>query len=163
MYPDIFKGDPLFLTKKNPYERFRMAYPDTQFPVQAYDSFVKQNVPRWTTTDDAIISAYVALVDKVCPCAILFHSQAGQFGFKVAQARPEKVRALIAVEPAGQGDLKQADRLKGISTLFVYGDGIAQDKRWPAIRKNGVAFGETMRAAGAKVEIVDLPNAGIRG
>jgi hypothetical protein len=26
----------------------------------------------------------------VCPCVILVHSQAGQFGYKVAQARPEK-------------------------------------------------------------------------
>jgi pimeloyl-ACP methyl ester carboxylesterase len=31
---------------------------------------------------------------------ILFHGQAGPFGFKAAQARPDKVRALIAVEPA---------------------------------------------------------------
>src|SRR5438046_10543318 len=81
--------------------------PNLQFPVEAYDNFVKQSVPRWTTTDEAIIRAYTALVDKVCPCVILFHSQAGQFGFKVAQARPDKVKALIAVEPAGIGDAKQ--------------------------------------------------------
>src|SRR5438046_470498 len=62
--------------------------PNLQFPVEAYDNFVKQSVPRWTTTDEAIIRAYTALVDRVCPCVILFHSQAGQFGFKVAQARP---------------------------------------------------------------------------
>jgi hypothetical protein len=161
MYPDIFKGEPVFLPKGEPYGRFRMK--GSQFPTDAYDNFVRQIVPRWTTTDDAIIAAYTALVDKVCPCAILFHSQAGQFGFKVAQARPDKVKALIAVEPAGQGDPKQADRLKGIPTLFVYGDGIATDARWPTIRKNGVAFGEAIRAAGGKVEVVDLPNTGIRG
>jgi pimeloyl-ACP methyl ester carboxylesterase len=163
MYPDIFKGDPLFLTKKNPYERFRMAYPDTQFPVQAYDNFVKQNVPRWTTTDDAIISAYVALVDKVCPCAILFHSQAGQFGFKVAQARPEKVKALIAVEPAGQGDPARAAVLKDIPVLMVYGDYIEKDARWPAIRKNGLAFTSEIQKAGGNVQVLDLPQAGQHG
>ena len=161
MYPEIFKSEPLFLPKDEPYQRFRMA--GSQFPTESYDNFVRQVVPRWTTTDDAIIAAYTALVDRVCPCVILFHSQAGQFGFKVAQARPDKVRALIAVEPAGQGNPKQADRLKGIPTLFVYGDGIAQDKRWPTIRRNGVAFGEAIRAAGAKVDVVDLPGAGIRG
>ena len=161
MYPDIFKGEPVFLPKDEPYGRFRMK--GSQFPTDAYDNFVRQIVPRWTTTDDAIIAAYTALVDKVCPCAILFHSQAGQFGFKVAQARPDKVKALIAVEPAGQGDPKLADRLKGIPTLFVYGDGIETDKRWPTIRKNGVAFGEAIRAAGGKVDVVDLPKAGIAG
>src|SRR5258706_13057907 len=81
--------------------------PASQFPVEAYDNFVKQNVPRWTTTDDAIIRAYTALVDRVCPCVILFHSQAGQFGFKVAQARPDKGKGLGAVEPAGVGEPKQ--------------------------------------------------------
>src|SRR6266852_2266258 len=178
MTPDIFKGEPVFLAKANPFERFRIGQslgswspdpalrklmPNVQFPVEAYDNFVKQSVPRWTTTDDAIIRAYTALVDRVCPCAILFHSQAGQFGFRVAQARPDKVRALIAVEPAGQGDPRQVDRLKAIPTLFIYGDNIEKDARWPQIRKNGVAFGNAMRAAGAKVEVVDLPQAGIRG
>src|SRR5437588_5344573 len=178
MFPDIFKGEPVFLAKAKPFERFRIGQgagsyspdpakqklmPASQFPVEAYDNFVKQNVPRWTTTDDAIIRAYIALVDKVCPCVILFHSQAGQFGFKVAQARPDKVKALVAVEPAGVGDAKQAAVLKSIPTLFVYGDGIETDKRWPTIRKNGVAFGEAIRAAGGKVDVVDLPKAGIAG
>ncbi len=161
MYPEIFKSEPLFLPKDEPFGRFRMK--GSQFPVDSYDNFVRQVVPRWTTTDDAIIAAYTALVDKVCPCVILFHSQAGQFGFKVAQARPDKVRALIAVEPAGQGDPKLADRLKGIPTLFVYGDGIEQDSRWPTIRRNGVTFGEAITKAGGKVDVVDLPKAGIRG
>ncbi len=85
MVPDIFKSEPVFLTKANPFERFRIGQgagsyspdpakqrvlPGSQFPVDAYDNFVKQNVPRWTTTDDAILRAYIAEIDKVCPCAI---------------------------------------------------------------------------------------------
>ena len=174
MFPQILKGEPVFLTTANPWDRFRIgpgpgsydakkANPGTQFPTESYANFVKQSVPRWTTTDDAIIAAYTALVDKVCPCVILFHSQAGQFGFKVAQARPDKVKALIAVEPAGQGDFKQAAKLAAIPTLFVYGDYIEQDPRWPTIRKTGVAFGEEIARAGGKVEVVDLPKAGIKG
>src|ERR687888_651576 len=161
MYPEIFKGEPVFLTKSDPYGRFRMK--GSQFPVEAYDNFMRQVVPRWTTTDDATIAAYTALVDKVCPCAILFHSQAGQFGFKVAQARPDKVKALVAVEPAGIGDMAKAAALKNIPTVMVFGDNIEKDARWPQIRKNGVAFAESMRAAGGKVDVVDLPQAGIRG
>jgi pimeloyl-ACP methyl ester carboxylesterase len=174
MYPDIFKTEPMFLPKGDPYERFRIGngpgsyrnqttYPGTQFPVEGYDNFMRQVVPRWTSTDEAIIAAYTALVDRVCPCVILFHSQAGQFGFKVAQARPEKVRALVAVEPAGHGDPKLAARLKDIPTLFVYGDYIEQDSRWPSIRRAGVGFGDEIRKAGGKVDVVDLPKAGFRG
>jgi len=178
MFPEIFKTEPLFLPKGDPYERFRIGggagtwnadpakrklLPGNQFPVEGYDNFMRQVVPRWTSTDEATIAAYTALVDKVCPCVILFHSQAGQFGFKVAQARPDKVKALVALEPAGTGDPNQAERLKAIPTLFVYGDYIAQDARWPQIRKNGVAFGEAIAQAGGAVDVVDLPQAGIRG
>jgi len=178
MSPDIFKGDPLFLTKANPWERFRIGQgpgswssdpaqrklmPNSQFPVEAYDNFVKQAVPRWTTTDDAIIRAYIALVDKVCPCVILFHSQAGQFGFKVAQARPDKVKALVAVEPAGVGDPKQAAALKGIPMLAVFGDNIALDSRWPQMRRNDDDFFGEIAKTGGKVDVLDLPKAGLRG
>ncbi len=73
MFPDIFKGEPVFLAKANPFERFRIGQgagsyspdpakqklmPASQFPVEGYDNFVKQGVPRWTTTDEAIIRAY---------------------------------------------------------------------------------------------------------
>ena len=177
-YPEVFKGEPLFLTKNNPFERFRIGdgansynpdpakmrlLPGSQFPAEGYDNFTKQVVPRWTSTDDAIIAAYTALVDKVCPCVILFHSQAGQFGFKVAQARPDKVKALIAVEPAGIGDPRQAAKLKDIPTLFVYGDFIEKDSRWPQIRKNGLGFGEAIVKAGGRTDVIQLPQAGLKG
>ncbi|MEW6266179.1 MAG: esterase [Thermodesulfobacteriota bacterium] len=178
MYPDIFKGEPLFLTKENPFERFRIgqgagsydkdvtkmkALPGNQFPVEGYDNFIKQIVPRWTTTDEAIIAAYTELVDKVGPCIIVFHSQAGQFGFKVGQARPDKVKALIAVEPAGVGDPAKAETLKDIPTLVLYGDYIDQDARWPKIRENGLKFLAGIKAAGGSPEVVNLPEVGIKG
>jgi len=177
-YPDIFKGEPVFLTTANPFERFRIGdgpgsydpdpgkrrlMPGSQFPNEGYENFVKQNVPRWTTTDDATVAAYVAEIDRVGPCIILFHSQAGTFGFKVAQARPDKVKALIAIEPAGVGDPAKVDVLKSIPTLFVYGDYIERDQRWPKIRATGLAFADAMKAAGGSVDVVDLPKAGIHG
>ncbi len=55
----------------------RRYLPGNQFPAEGYDNMMKQIVPRWTSTDDAILAAYLAEVDKVCPCVILFHSQAG--------------------------------------------------------------------------------------
>jgi hypothetical protein len=177
-YPDIFKTEPLFLTTGNAYERFRIGQgagsfdqdiakrkqlAGNQFPADGYDNFVKQIVPRWTSTDDAAIEAYIAEVDKVCPCVLLFHSQAGQFGFKVAQARPDKVKALIAVEPSSVGNPATIATLKDIPVLMVFGDHIAQDPRWPIIRKTAVTFAEQLRAAGGSVDVIDLPEIGIKG
>ncbi|MFN5666293.1 MAG: esterase, partial [Bradyrhizobium sp.] len=177
-YPDIFKGEPVFLTTSNPFQRFRIGdgpdsydpdpakrklMPGSQFPNAGYENFVKQNVPRWTTTDDATIAAYIAEIDRVGPCIILFHSQAGTFGFKVAQARPDKVKALIAIEPAGVGDPAKVDALKNIPTLMVYGDYIERDSRWPKIRATGGAFADAISAAGGSADVVDLPKVGIKG
>jgi hypothetical protein len=176
--PDIWQSAPNFLTKANPYERFRIgqgagswnadpakmrSLPGTLFPVEAYDEFVKQIVPRWLDTDEAIIAAYTALVDKVCPCVILFHSQAGAFGFKVAQARPDKIKALVAVEPAVPGDKDRAAAIKNIPVLMMFGDNIPQDARWPKMRQLDLDYVAAVRAAGGSVEVVNLPEIGIKG
>jgi len=177
-YPDIFKSEPVFLTTANPFERFRIGdgansydrdpakrrvMPGSQFPVEGYDNFVKQSVPRWTTNDDATLAAYIAEIDRIGPCIIMFHSQAGLFGFKVAQARPDKVKALIAVEPAGVGDFAKVDGLTNIPTLIIYGDYIDRDLRWPKMRATGLAFAAAIKAAGGNVDVVDLPQTGIKG
>lgn len=176
--PDIMQGEPLFLTTANPWERFRIGagpgsfdqdpakrrqLPGNQFPAEGYDNFVKQGVPRWTTTDQMTLDAYIAEVDRVCPCVLMFHSQAGLFGFKAAQARPDKIRALVAIEPAAGGDPAEAAKLKDIPILVVYGDNIATDSRWPSIRAAGVAFVDRVARAGGSVEVVDLPERGIKG
>jgi pimeloyl-ACP methyl ester carboxylesterase len=169
----------VFLTKADPFERFRIGAgagsynkdpskasirPGSQFPVaDGYDNFTKQVVPRWTTSDNAIVAAYIALVDKICPCVVLVHSQAGQFGLKVAQARPDKVKALVLVEPAGVGDPTQFDKLKNVPILAVFGDYIEVDARWPQIKKNAIDFLDGVKRAGGNYEVIDLPKIGIQG
>jgi len=169
------KEAPMILPKRNPFERFRIgthwdadaekmeALPGNQFPVEAYDNFVKQFVPRWTTTDNAIIAAYTALVEKLGASIVLCHSQGCGFGFRVAQARPELVKALVAVEPAVAGDVDQAGKLKDVPALILYGDFIGGDARWPHMRRLGLEYAAAMRAAGGSADVVDLPDIGIRG
>ena len=45
--------------------------------------------------------ALVALLDKIGPAILLTHSQSGAFGWPVADARPDLVKALVAAEPSG--------------------------------------------------------------
>jgi hypothetical protein len=178
MYPEITKTDPVFLTKENPFERFRIGngpgsynkdpskmkpLAGNQFPLAGYDNFTKQVVPRWTSSDEPTIAAYIELVDKVCPCVVLVHSQSGPFGYKVAQARPDKVKALVLVEPAGIGDMNQVAAFKNIPTLSVYGDFIESDSRWPTIRQNNLKFQEAIKQAGGRPDLINLPDIGIKG
>jgi pimeloyl-ACP methyl ester carboxylesterase len=59
----------------------------------AIESFDKQQV----LNRDAL----VALIDKIGPSILLVHSQAGAFGWPVADARPDLVKAILAIEPNG--------------------------------------------------------------
>ena len=50
-----------------------------------------------TLNRDAILS----LLEKIGPAIVLTHSQSGAFGWPVADAKPELVKAIVAVEPNG--------------------------------------------------------------
>jgi pimeloyl-ACP methyl ester carboxylesterase len=45
--------------------------------------------------------AGAALLDRIGPAIILTHSQSGLLGWVIAEARPQLVKAIIAVEPSG--------------------------------------------------------------
>ena len=91
------------------------------------------------------------------------NSQGGPFAYRVAQARPDKVKALVLVEPAGIGDPAQAAALMSTPNVSLYGDFIVQDARWPTIKANNLKFQDAIRAAGGKPEVIDLPALGIMG
>ena len=176
--PDIWTSPPVFLTQTDPWERFRIGpgpgsfdpdpakrklLPGNQFPVEAFDAFTKQIVPRWLSTDDAVLKAYLELIDKVCPCVLLAHSQGGFFAFRAAEARPDKIKALVAVEPASAGPTDHAAELKSMPIVTVFGDYIDQDPRWVAYSKNVFAYLDAVRAAGGKPDVIELPKIGIKG
>ncbi len=176
MFPELLPGAPNFLPVANPWERFRIGdgagsfargttLPGVLFPAdrESYLNFTRQVVPRFLETDAMVLDAYLALLDRVGPSVLMVHSQSGQFGWRAAQERPPLVRALVLVEPSAPGLAEKAAALKDIPQLVVYGDYIDQDARWPALRRNGMAFVERVRAAGGSVEVMDLPARGVRG
>ena len=176
-WTDTFKGDALSLPLGDPWERFRIGppgswnddktkrrtYAGVQFPIEAYQQFMKQGVPRWLTTDDQIVAAYVELVDKVCPCVVMVHSQSGTFGYRVLEARPDKVKALVAVEPTVGGDRNKVESIKTTPILVVYGDNAKDHPRWSKIRQGGIDYAGVLKSAGGSIDVVDLPDAGIKG
>ena len=87
---------------------------------KVFDDFVKTQVQflagnrQETLTRDA----NVALLDMIgSPVILLTHSQGGAFGWLIADARPNQVKAIVTVEPA-------APPIKGVDTAKVaYNDG----------------------------------------
>jgi pimeloyl-ACP methyl ester carboxylesterase len=175
-YPEIFKTEPMFRTKKEAWELFRIgpsyevggarvAFEGQQFPVEAFDQFAKQGVPRWVTNDAATQKAYDALVDKVCPCIVVVHSQGGNFGFTAALAAPDKIKAVVAVEPSGAPDPAKVDvgKLKGVPHLFVWGDFRDKVAVWQKLPIVPTKYRDALVAAGGKADVFDLPLMGIKG
>lgn len=175
-YPEIFKSEPVFRTKKEAWELFRIGpsyevggkrteFEGQQFPTDMLDQFMRQGVPRWLTNDAATQKAYDELVQKVCPCIIVVHSQGGNFGFNAALKAPDKVKALIAVEPSGAPDPAKADAaaMKGIPHLIVWGDFIDKHPLWPKIAANPIKWADAIKQAGGTADTFDLPKMGVKG
>ena len=173
-YPEINPTPPFFRPKQEAWELFRIgpagswatktAFPGTQFPTDATDQFAKQAVPRFATSDKEIQAAYDAYVQKACPCVIVVHSQGGNFAFNAALHAPDKIKAIIAVEPSGappaSADLAG---LKGVPHLFVWGDHIGDHPLWPRFQAAVAAYREALGKAGAMADWVALPERGITG
>ena len=69
-----------------------------------FDQFFSSQVPYVQTpvvTQFMNRDALVALLDKIGPAIVMTHSQSGAYGWPVADARPDLVKAVIAVEPSG--------------------------------------------------------------
>src|SRR4029078_4930438 len=174
----VWAGDPIFLTYQDPYERFRIGdgagswnadpakrklLPGSAFPAEAYENYIKQAGPGWLSTDKAIVNAYLALVDKVCPCVMLLHSQGGTFGFQVAEQRPDMFKGIVAVESALAGKIENAAKLKDIPVLQIFGDYVDQHPRWSGFRKADMAYADAIKAAGGSADFINLPDIGIKG
>lgn len=179
-YPEIFSGEPLFRTKKEGWELFRIgpagsyetevgrrtAFPEgTQFPVEAFDQFAKQIVPRWVTNDAATQAAYDVLIQKICPCVIIVHSQGGNFVFNAALKAADKIKAIVAVEPAGAPDAEKVDLslLKRVPHLFVWGDYLDRQEVWKKITPKIQKYEDALRKLGGIVDHFDLPAQGMGG
>jgi pimeloyl-ACP methyl ester carboxylesterase len=91
------------------------------------------------------------------------HSQSGSFGYKVLEARPDKIKALVAVEPTLGGDRNKIDSIKTTPILVVYGDNTKDHPRWSKIRQGGVDYAAALKSAGGSIDVVDLPDAGLKG
>ena len=97
-------------TASENYNLWPQALMNTQWPGKGtpgdpiFDQFYAAQVPGMVSFPlqmELSSDAIEALVDKIGPAIVLTHSQSGAIGWPVADARPEKVKAVIAIEPSG--------------------------------------------------------------
>jgi hypothetical protein len=81
----------------------------------------------------------------------------------VAEQRPDKIKAIVAVESASAGKVADAPKLKDIPVMLLFGDYVDQHPRWAAYKKIDTEYGNAVKAAGGSVDLVNLPDVGITG
>jgi pimeloyl-ACP methyl ester carboxylesterase len=70
----------------------------------AFDAFYATQVETVLDVEDTQQrnkDAGAALLDKIGPAIVLTHSQSGTYGWLIADARPQLVKAVVAIEPSG--------------------------------------------------------------
>ncbi|MHC1745938.1 MAG: alpha/beta fold hydrolase [Negativicutes bacterium] len=178
-YPEIYSSAPVFRTAQEAWPLFRfgepgaystdpaqrIAFTGQQFPIQSFDIFMKSSIPRWFTNNDITLKAYSQMLQETGPVVLLAHSQGAWFAIEAAMKHPDKVKALILIEPSGNPDLTKEDIsvLKNIPVMFMFGDFIEKSPTWTKIIANQKKWRDALIKQGNDVTWIDLPLKGIKG
>jgi pimeloyl-ACP methyl ester carboxylesterase len=88
-----------------PQARLHTQWPGTGKPGDpAFDNFLATRVTTLADNgkmEELTTHAVLALLDKIGPAIVQTHSQSGAYGWRIADARPKLVKALVQVEPNG--------------------------------------------------------------
>jgi pimeloyl-ACP methyl ester carboxylesterase len=148
------------------------AFPDTQFPTEAFSAFALQGVPFGEATLEGgamgtAPRALAALLDKIGPAVVVVHSLAGPFADALVAMRPGLVKGVVNVEGAQSivPTDAQIRAYRQIPVLELFGDHL------DAPVFTGRARYEARKAVverinqqeGGKATLVRLPDVGMKG
>jgi pimeloyl-ACP methyl ester carboxylesterase len=136
-------------------------YPGSQFPIESFDMYGGNLVPayRLAIETDRNVKAFVALVDQIGPSVLVTWSQSGNFGWLSALQRPDKFKAIVALE-GGVPDLSTPANValySKIPILFVIAD------HNPSGATQAHAAEQILLNAGGTAKALVLPEVGIFG
>ncbi|MGM0389430.1 alpha/beta hydrolase family protein [Natrinema limicola] len=149
-------------------------YEDVRYPVESVDQLVA-SFPAYVSTGGGgggrsrfaspqETAALEALLNRVGPSVLLVHSAGGGSGFAVAQAVPDLVERIVAVEPVGAPTDPQTVAEMGGDAPFmgVYGDYV--DERGQAGRKEATqTTADLAEETNPASTLLSLPDEGISG
>lgn len=141
----------------------RIPYPGQCFPVTCLDDLTRRTVPRWPGTVHAQRRALLALVERIGPCMLLGHSQGGGFAMELASARPDLVRATVALEPHGDFSSIGSVPLDGRPLLGVSGDFLERDALWRDLDAKAQHALDAWQRAGGSARELRLGARGLAG
>lgn len=141
--------------------------PDSQFPANSLTQYLSELIPNtdgFVSQSEVEVNALVALLERIGPAIIITHSASGPDGLGTVVNRPELVKALVSVEPAGcsvnESDLPA---FRQTPALTVFGDFVSGNGTWEGLYEGCQALAESINDAGGHAKIFQLPDIGIYG
>jgi len=169
--PHVWDGPPMQRSMEAVWADFRIGarrdfprqqlFAGSRFPVEAFENLARACVPRWLTNGASQYAGLELAVDTLGPCILISHSQGCVNAHRLAQARPEAVRALVAVEPAG-GPAPGA-QWPATPLLHLWGDYLSYSDLWTPLAFASQAFVEAASLVFSEVDRIVLADAGHPG
>ena len=138
-------------------------FPGSRFPVDHIENLSRQQVPRWSTTQRLSIAALCELLRRVGPSVLIGHSQGGGIAAHAASRMPERVTALVLLEPHG---LPPADAFASAARLpqmLLTGDYLNESEMYRHLARAWHEYVAGLDRRGHHVTYADLPTMGIVG
>jgi len=149
--------------------KFGEPYPNTQFPIAYADNYYPQTVSTYRDPEETAksVAAFAALIDKIDePVILQSWSSSGLLGYLTASERPDKVKAILAVETSPTAfDMIPKEARQKIANIPIYivigdhaPDRVAASRKF---QKEMAALAGEGKAGNVTVDV--LPEAGIFG
>jgi pimeloyl-ACP methyl ester carboxylesterase len=144
------------------------AFPDEQFPVEAFEEFGKQVIPDLNGGLPAVNPTWTnlsGLAIKLKGAILMGHSESGFFPEQTALINPADIKAMITIETACPAlNSQQIANLAKIPTLVVFGDHLgdvpSSPIKWQERFDSCQQFVEQVKAAGGDATMMHLPKYG---
>jgi pimeloyl-ACP methyl ester carboxylesterase len=144
------------------------AFPDEQFPVEAFEEFGKQVIPDLNGELPAVNPTWTnlsGLAIKLKGAVLIGHSESGFFPEQTALINPADIKAMITIETACPAlNPQQIANLAKIPTLVVFGDHLgdvpSSPIKWQERFDTCQQFVQQVKAAGGDATMMHLPKYG---
>lgn len=176
-FPTILTTEPVFRPNEQTWRllrigtdydadpRQRQAFTNTQFPVDCFDDYSKQIVPRFAGQDEAELTAYRELIERIGPVIVVAQSSGGYLATLLAAELPELIVAVVTAEltavPSPPTNATQ--QRATCPQLIIWGDNWKRSSPWDGIRAAVDAYVSELQANRVDATLVDLPELGIAG